>query len=357
MMRPSFEQLEYAWLLWLVPALIVLAILTGVSARRAARRFASPELHDRLMPRRLLGRAWARIVLRLAAVALVVLAIMDPRWGTEFEEVEQRGIDVMVVLDVSRSMLAEDVAPNRLERAKAYVEDLVASLAGDRIGLVTFAGRPRLEVPLTVDYSSILTEMSFIEPRSGGAGGSRLGEALAAARDAFTDDDASHKAIVLLTDGEDHGGNARALVNAWAADAAVPVFALGLGDADAGARIPIPSNGRGPTRYVTYEGEQVWSRMDPDLLTDIAVTTGGAFVPIGTGDIDVRRLFERRIAPMTDRSFESARVRRGIARFQWLLVPAVVLLIIERAIPQAGVAPGFEGRRGSRSLPSKEATA
>jgi Ca-activated chloride channel family protein len=266
-------------------------------------------------------------VLRVGGLLALAVALLDPRWGVSFTPVQQRGVDLVVVLDVSRSMLAEDVRPNRLERSKQFIRDLVEQLGGDRVALVTFAGTATIKCPLTVDYAAFRLALDLATTESAPRGGSLLGDALRVASESFTDDIPDHKAVVVFTDGEDHGSYPQQAAERLRDERGTPVSIVAIGDADEGARIPVTVDGQ--RVYLTHDGEEVWSRMNGTLLREVALATGGAYVPVGTGTVDMNRLYEERIEPIATREFEATSKRRYTPRFQWFAGLALGLLLVE----------------------------
>ncbi|MHC4947804.1 MAG: VWA domain-containing protein [Planctomycetota bacterium] len=335
-----FNQLDALHWLWVVLAVVAVMAVGGARRRRRLDRFARRATLARLAPGAGGARRAARAGLVVAALLALVAALLDPRWGLKYEEVEQQGIDVMVVLDVSRSMLAEDAAPSRLERAKQMILDLCDTLAGDRVGLVTFAGLPTLECPLTVDYGAVRLSLQEVRPRTAARGGSLLGDALRLAGESFTDEVEDYKAVIVFTDGEDHGSYPVEAARRLREERGIRVYTVGLGDGGRGARIPVETEGR--RLYLTHDGQEVWSRMDADLLRELALAADGAFVPAGTRSVDFARIYTDRIEPVTKRRFESARIRRREARYQWFAGLALLLLLVESALTDGRTAaPGM----------------
>ena len=326
-MDVHFNHLESLHWLWLVAAVIGVMWYGAWRRRHALMRFASTRLLERLAGRPVMERGIMRIVLLLGALLMMVAALLDPRWGVEFQQVQQRGVDVMIVLDVSRSMSARDARPSRLERAKQFVRDLVEQCAGDRVGLVTFAGVPAVKCPVTIDYGAFVLSLDLVGVESGGRGGSLLGDALRRAVTAFPDDHPDHKAIVVFSDGEDHGSFPLEAASDIASELSIPVFTVGIGDDREGSRIPIEDTT--PPRYLVHDGEEVWSIMNASLLREIALQTGGAYVPVGTGTVDMGEVYRERIAPIATREFETVQRTRRTVRFQWFAGLALVLLLIE----------------------------
>lgn len=316
--------------LYLIAIVIATLGLTGwaiVARRRSATLFATPKLRKRILPRGNESRHWVSAILASASLALLAIALTDIRWGKTWREVPQKGIEVMFVLDVSRSMLAEDAAPNRLARAKEQIKDMVDAMAGDRVGLVTFAGESRQSVPLTSHYDDFKQTLDSVGPHSVRSGGSRLGDALEAAANGFLSKAPDHKAIVVFTDGEDQESNPVEVATSLHAEKGIRIFTVGLGDMDQGARVPESEGGQGG--YVRYNGEQVWSKMNGQILQQIAESTDGAYIPAGTRRVNMADVYQGYVANVEQENFETAKINAYIPRFQWFVVPALALLVLE----------------------------
>jgi len=327
-----FNQLESLHWLWVVAGLALLMFIGFRVRHRRLRRFADDALVGRLTAAHSPGRARLRALLSLGAMFALVAALIDPRWGVEYEEIQQQGIDIVFVLDLSNSMNAEDAAPSRLARAKQYIADIVDQLGGDRVGLVGFAGTASLNCPLTIDYGAFRLSLAGLTPEVIGRGGSMIGDGLRKAADSFTDDVKEHKAIVVFSDGEDHDSYpVDAARNIWR-DKGIRIYTFGLGDSKDGARIPIVENGR--RSFLIHEGQQVWTKMQPDILRQVALEAGGAFVPLGTSRIDVARVFNEKIAPATKRQFATTRIQRYQVRYQYFTAVALALLLLESLITE-----------------------
>ena len=326
-MEFRFNHLESLHWLWLVLALLVVVAAGFALRKRDLGRFADAELFSRLLPQTSFGRQYLRAGFVVLAMVALVAALIDPRWGVRYRQVQQRGVDLVVILDVSRSMLAEDARPNRLERAKQFIGDLLDQLGGDRVALVSSAGTASLECPLTVDHGAFRLALATMSPETAPRGGSLLGDAIRLAGDAFTDDIPDHKAVIIFTDGEDHGSYPLEAARRLHEERAVPVYTVGIGDSGEGARIPVVVAGK--RVYLTYDGQEVWSRMDPSLLREIALTTGGAFVPVGTETVDMGRVYAQRIEPVAKREFETTTVKRHDPKYQWFAGLALLLLVGE----------------------------
>ena len=323
----NLTQLSWLWL----PVLSIAAILFAVEARRRARkRFATANLISRVLPPSGKFRKGLCATLVTVAMSLMVLALIDVRWGKVSREIPQKGIEVMFVLDVSRSMLAEDASPNRLERAKQQIKDAVDEMAGDRVGLVVFAGDARQQIPLTTHYDDFKLALDEVGQHNVRRGGSRLGEAIEVASQSFLTKLNAHKAMVIFTDGEDQESDPIAVAKQAHQDTGVRIFTVGLGDMDTGARIPVAAEGG--KNYLQHDGEQVWSKLHGDILREVAVETDGAYIPAGTKQVNMSDVYHNYIADVEQMEFETAQINQYEARFQWFLAPALLLLLCEVAI-------------------------
>jgi Ca-activated chloride channel homolog len=326
----TFDNLRYLNLLWLVLALAAVGVLGLWRRQVLIRRFADAPLLARLAP----GLGWVRPAVRLAlaTVALVALvaALIGPRWGEQTQLMLRRNIDVFVLLDVSRSMLARDIAPNRLERAKLAIrDDLLPALGGDRIGLITFAGVPALSCPLTTDYGFFRLALADVSTRSVGRGGTLIGDAIRKAGDTFKKEIDSHKIVILITDGEDQTSYpAEAAANLWS-DQHVPIIALALGDPEQGARIPLAEE-RGPEKFLEYGGEVVRSRADFATLEQVAKSSPeGVFVAVGTSNFDLGDIYRRVAGALRAAEQQESKSVQQPARFHVFALAALALLVLD----------------------------
>ncbi len=319
-----------AWL-WVLPFLALLLWLAARARRGSLARLADPKLHARIgVATRGLRRRLAA-PLCLLALALTAAALARPQFNPQPRGVTRQGRDVVFLIDVSRSMLARDLAPSRLERAKLWTRDLVGSIEGDRVALVAFAGAAVIKCPLTLDYGFFALSLDELTPDSVPRGGTNIGDAirkvmsdvLAADPDAPT----NHRDIILITDGEDQES-----LPIDAADdagrAGVRIIALGLGSDQAGATIPIEDSGR--ERTVTHAGQPVQSRQDSRTLAQIAgASAGGVYLNVGTGTIDLDRVYADLVRSAEQGTTSESTAMKYNEGFQWLLLPALLLLFME----------------------------
>ncbi len=332
-MRFSFGNESLLHLLWVIPGLVVVYWYGFARRRRALARFAAPALVGQLTPQVSVARQKFKAVLFLAALACLVLAVSRPRWGEREVEVIHRDLDVMVLLDVSRSMLADDCRPNRLEKAKQYIKDMLEIVPGDRVGLVVFGGKAKMACPLTTNYGWFRMALDEVDPMAAPQGGSNLAEAIRLAASKLRERPGDDKAILLLTDGEDQDSDPRYAAAYAFEDHGVRTFAIGLGDAGTGSRIPIETEDGG-TEYVTDDqGREHYSKMNAVVLEEIAESGGNGFaVPAGTAEVDMADYYRRMTAIMNPQDFRAQQQRRYKDRYQWFAVAALALLMIETLV-------------------------
>lgn len=318
---------SYTDLFWLMAIAIIVVIFGVIWRSTAAKRLATRDRLDQMLPRSLRQRPAISAILVLASIGFLLLAMLDIRWGKVTRKVPQVGIEVVFVLDVSRSMLAEDVAPNRLVRAKQMIKDTVAEMAGDSISLVLFAGEARQVIPMTSHYDEFSQRLDTLGTTDINRGGSRLGDAIRVAKDSFLNQSADQKAIVLLTDGEDMESRPIEASKKAHQDEGVRVFAIGIGDMDQGAPIPIESNNR--RSFIRHKGEQVVSKLDGAVLKRMAKNSDGVFIPAGTKQVDMADFYYGYLDALPDTITQNRTVDNYEARFQWFLAPAVAILLLE----------------------------
>ena len=317
-------QFQYPWVLFLLWAVPVLGVTWHVLASRQinARSLVSPLMAARLAPAPAPARRRWQLGLLMSGLLLALIAVARPQWGMKNETVYQRGRDLMMVLDVSRSMLTPDVHPSRLGRAKVDLQDLVKQLRGDRVGLLAFRGKPILLCPLTTDYGFLSQALEGTDVDSAPAGETDIGDAILEALRNFEGDEGSHKAIVLVSDGDDLAGKISAAIDK-AKEQGVAIFTVGFGSTE-GAAVPSASNKK---EAMSFEGHEVISKLNHEVLRDLAEQTGGAYVPVGLANVKLGDLYRTHLSRISARDLEESVQRRYVERYQWFLFPAVLCFL------------------------------
>ena len=324
----QFGNVHFLWLLLLIPALIIFYAAAFGKKKKALAQFAHNQVLARLMVFVSFTRQYVKAGLLCGAVLFTALSLIEPKWGYQWQEVKQRGVDIMIVLDTSRSMLAADVKPSRLERAKLEISDLLNHLQGDRVGLVVFAGTAFLQCPLTLDYSAFRLFLDQVDTDSVSRGGTDIGGAITRSMDAFLGGENKYKVMILITDGEDLEGNAQKMAEE-AQKRKIKIFTVGLGTPQG---VPIPYfDEQGNKSYVRDQsGQMVLSKLDEPSLQKIALYTGGAYVRGSQADgLGLQRIYQEKIQELEKRDVKSSMQKRYENRFQIPLFLAVGLIILE----------------------------
>jgi len=319
-------------LLWVLPALAALYVYASRRRRRSLELFVDAGLLDRIPVSASTARRRVKAGLVILATGLIVAALTRPAWNPVPKTVQRRGRDVVFLLDVSNSMLDEDLAPNRLERAKLAIGDCIARLQGDRVGLVVFAGTAVVKCPLTLDYGFFQMMLDGVSTGSASRGGTMMGDAIRTAlTNAFDDEEKKYKDIVLITDGEDHDSFPVAAAEK-AGERGIRLIAIGLGDENEGRRIPITADD-GTRTFMKYEGREIWTKLDADVLRQMVnATPEGKYLNVSTGTIDLGDVYARLIDSAEKRELESKTMKRYEEKFQGFLAVAFVLLSLEMLI-------------------------
>ena len=322
--RMNFGAPNWLWALAFLPLLV---LLYARAERRSAiklREFVSPRLLPQLAGNVNRVRRAIRFAFVLFALALATIALAKPRWGYTYEDVKRRGLDLLFAVDTSRSMLSNDVAPNRLERVKLAAQDLITELQGDRAGLIAFAGRAFLQAPLTIDYDAAVESINDLDTKTIPEGGTNISEAIALATQTFGKSAMGNRALIIFTDGEELSGDAVSEAKK-AADAGVKIFTIGVGTAQ-GSLIPVEGNGE-PGFVKDAKGQVVKSKLDENRLREIAQATGGIYLHLESGPQTMRELYAAGLSKLKTAEIDARLSSRPIERYEWPLAGAIVALI------------------------------
>ena len=322
------------WLLFAVPVVLVpVYIWCFWQKAKALKILASNEMLKKINVTVSLKKQIFKALLLVAGFICITVALTEPKWNPQTERIKRQGRDVCILLDTSRSMLAEDIKPNRLERSKIAIRDLLEMLKGDRMAIVTFAGNSTVKCPLTQDYAFVRMVLADISTESSSRGGTMIGDAIRkATEEVFDRQSREYKDIILITDGEDHDSfPVRAAEKA--AEAGIRIIAVGLGDEDQGSRIPITGPG-GEKTFLKYKGEEVWSKVDGDMLRELVYATdGGKYLSVEPGTtLDLGRIYETLIASAEKRQLESTTMLKYDEKFQIFVALGLVSIICEAFI-------------------------
>jgi Ca-activated chloride channel family protein len=321
----------YFYLFWCLVPLIFFMVWGMRKKQQLTLKFCGNPLLTKLVHPGVEKRHRSKTIFVVLAILFLILALTRPRWGYQWEDLHQRGVDVIVALDVSSSMLAEDIKPNRLERAKRKISDLLDMMEGDRIGLVAFAGTSFVQCPLTLDYGAARLFLSAIDTQLIPVQGTALGNAIKTSVKAFRSQEKKSKALILITDGEDQTGKALSAAK-LAGDQGVKIYTIGIGG-EIGAPLP-NSSGAGGFRK-NQQGEVILSKLDETTLQQIALETGGSYVRSVTGDIDLNTIYKDQIKKHIEKKeLKSERRKIWQERFQWFIFIALIFLVAETCLSE-----------------------
>ena len=322
----SFAQPQWVHLIWLVLGFVVVLAWLELRGGHALNQLVHPTLQQFLVQRPSRMRRYLRIMLLGLAGLAMVLAMMRPQWGLHLISTPRVGSEIMIAVDVSRSMLAEDVAPNRLERAKAEIRDLLPYLDGDQVGLIAFAGRASVLSPLTPDFGYFRLVLDEAGPNSVVRGGTSLAEPIKTAIKGFGDSSDVARSLLLITDGEDHDSYALEAAREAAARG-ITILAIGFGD-EAGSEIRITDPTIGAKKALRDEdGNIVISRLNGEILREIAFLTEGAYIPAGTGLLDLESIYQRHISGLTRGQLDGGSRQVRNDAYQWPILLAMLSLV------------------------------
>ena len=271
-----------------------------------------------------------KYALLLAALSFALLALAQPRWGYTYDEKKRKGLDLIFAVDTSRSMLSNDVQPNRLERVKLATQDLVNDLQGDRVGLIAFAGRAFLQAPLTIDYGAAIDSINDLDTNTIPEGGTNISEAINLAVKTYGKSAVGNRALVIFTDGEELSGDA-AKAAKEAADNGVRLFTIGVGTPE-GSLIPISGEDGGTAFVKDPKGQVVKSKLDEKRLREMAEATGGFYLHLENGPRTMKQLIEQGLSKMQAGEIDARLSRRPIERYEWPLGAAILAGLLHRQL-------------------------
>ncbi len=326
----QFGKLFYIHGIWIVIAVALFLFWTFKRRHTLLRLFAQSEMLKQITEHVNIQKQKYKAALLVLTLLFIVFALIQPKWGYHWEKIKRRGIDVIVAIDVSRSMLADDIKPNRLDRAKREILDLIQMMSGDRIGLIAFAGTAFVQCPLTLDYGACRMFVDELNPTLIPRGGTQIGEAIQKAVSAFEGKEKKNRALIIITDGEDHDSNAIEAAK-LAAEKGIRIYCIGIGT-PSGSPIRINGKGRKKVYLKDSKGQLVLSKLDENTLKKIALITGGAYIQSSASGIELDKIYKDRIAKMNKTDLQSTRKKRYESRFQWPLAIALLFLIMESLI-------------------------
>lgn len=322
----QFEQPIYFYAFAIIPLLLLIYLWVLLWRRKTQRRFASKPMLEKLVPNRSLFKTTLKVITTLVALSLLIIAMANPRMGSKLETVEREGVDVVFALDVSKSMLAKDIQPNRLEKSKQIIHQIINNLKQDRIGIIGYAGTAFPQVPLTADYNSAKIFLNNMHTDMVSSEGTAIAEAVNLANRFYTLEDNTSRVLVLLSDGEDHEGGLEAVIEDAKAQG-VRILAVGVAT-ERGAPIPIEENGILQYYIRDNNNEQVISRLGLETMQQLANETDGAYVD-GIHTKEVVETLQNLLNDMNKTTYQSQHYSEFTTYYQWFAMAALLLLVLD----------------------------
>ena len=322
----QLEQPIYFYVLFALPAIIAVYLLVVLWKKRAQRSFANNTLLDVLSPSKSIFKGSLKLVLALLVLACMSLALVNPKVGTKLETVKREGVDVVFALDVSTSMLAEDIAPNRLEKSKQLVRQIINTLAGDRIGIIGYAGSAFPQVPITTDFSSARLFLSGMNTNMVSSQGTAMTQAIEMAETYYNDIEQKNRVLFLISDGEDHQGD-YASIAAQANEKGIKIYTIGVGTT-AGARIPLKRGGVLQSYKRDKDNQVVITKLNKETLQEIAQAANGEYLD-GSNTKELVEQVQNILSGMDKKEFDAKQFSDFKDQFQWFLAGALLFLVLD----------------------------
>lgn len=322
----ELEEKSYFVLLVVVPAMILLFIFVQLWRKNAQQKFAEAALLKKLSPNKSVFKNVLKISLWCLATIFIVLALVNPKYGTKVETVKREGVDLVFAIDVSKSMLAEDIAPNRIEKSKQLTTQIINNLVSDRIGLIAYAGKAYPQLPITTDYTAAKMFLRNMNTNMLSSQGTAIDDAIKLATSYYNDEEQSNRVLFIISDGEDHSDQAVEAAE-LAAEKGVKIFTIGVGKPEGGP-IPLKVNGIVDSYKKDQNGETVITKLNDVILKEIALETGGLYINGNNTDQVIEKVTET-LSQLDKKEFNSKKFSEYDHQFQWFLGFALFFLFLD----------------------------
>ena len=322
----QLEERIWFWLLFVLLGMFLLFIWTQLWKKRTKRKFSDLGLLNRLSPDQSLFKSILKFITLSLAFSCLIVALVNPKIGTSLETVKREGVDIVFAIDVSKSMLAEDIAPNRLEKAKQLTMQIINNLVSDRVGIIAYAGKAVPQLPITTDYAAAKMFLQNINTKMLSSQGTAIDEAIQLARSYYNDEEQTNRVLVIISDGEDHNDLSLEVAEA-AAEEGIKIFTIGVGS-EKGGPIPLKRNGIVMSYKKDQDGATVITKMNKKILAEIANEANGTYVD-GKNTSDVTETISDILNKMDKKEFEAKEFAEFEDQFQWFLGLGLFFLILD----------------------------
>lgn len=323
----QLDEKIYFYLLIIIPVIVVLFLLVLVWKKRTQKKFANTDLLKRLTPNRSSNKSTIKLIVLILGFALLIVGLVNPKIGTKLETVKREGVDIVFAVDVSKSMLAEDIAPNRLEKAKRLVSEIINQLASDRIGIIAYAGQAYPQLPITTDYGAAKMFLQSMNTDMLTSQGTAIDQAIELATTYYDDAEQTNRVLFIISDGEDHSEGSTLDAVEDALDEGIIIYTIGVGK-EKGAPIPIKRNGILESLKKDNQGETVITRLNESVLVDIANEGNGKYIDGSNTDTAVEFIKDE-LLQMDKKEFEAKQFAEYKDQFQWFIGAALLLLFLD----------------------------
>lgn len=323
----QLDEKTYFYLLFVIPIMILFFVVLQIWKKKKQKQFADVTLLRRLTPDKSKFKATLKLVFFLLGITFLTLGLVNPKIGTKLETVKREGVDIVFALDVSKSMLAEDIAPNRLEKAKRLVSEIINQLASDRIGIIAYAGQAFPQLPITTDYGAAKMFLQSMNTDMLSSQGTAINEAIELASTYFDDEEQTNRVLFIISDGEDHSEGSSLNTVEKAVAEGIRVFTIGVGKAK-GAPIPLKRNGIVESLKKDNRGEVVITKLNEEILKDIADEGNGEYIN-GTNTDEAVTFIKEQLNQMDKKEFEAKQFAEFKDQFQWFLGIGLLFLFLE----------------------------
>ena len=323
----QLDEKIYFYLLFIIPVIVVLFLLLLVWKKRTQKKFANSDLLKRLSPNRSYNKGGLKLVVFILALALLIIGLVNPKIGTKLETVKREGVDIVFAVDVCKSMLAEDIAPNRLEKAKRLVSEIVNQLASDRIGIIAYAGQAYPQLPITTDYGAAKMFLQSMNTDMLTSQGTAIDQAIELATTYYDDAEQTNRVLFIISDGEDHSEGSTLDAVEDAVEEGIIIYTIGVGK-EKGAPIPIKRNGILESLKKDSQGETVITKLNETVLADIASEGNGQYIDGSNTDSAVEFIKDE-LLKMDKKEFEAKQFAEYKDQFQWFIGAALLLLFLD----------------------------
>lgn len=323
----QLDEKIYFYLLFIIPVIVVLFLLLLIWKKRTQKKFADSTLLKKLTPTRSYYKGTLKLIIFLLGVSSLIVALVNPKIGTKLETVKREGVDIVFAVDVSKSMLAEDIAPNRLEKAKRIVSEIINQLASDRIGIIAYAGQAYPQLPITTDYGAAKMFLQSMNTDMLSSQGTAINEAIELATTFYDDEEQTNRVLFIISDGEDHSEGTTLDAVEEAVDEGIKIYTIGVGKPK-GAPIPIKRNGILETLKKDAQGEVVITKLNPEVLAEISEEGNGLYID-GTSTNEAVSIIKEELLQMDKTEFEAKQFAEYKDQFQWFLAAGLLFLFLE----------------------------